>query len=172
MDENSDNMHLLYIQKQEQLLVENMRSKVDYEIKLHILSEKNNNLIEQIKQMQHAFQNQQDIGKQAIDSFERVTNENNMLKSRLEEEQTKFKEVSSRLEQKIRELETGAHELTTKVIQFSNERSNYEKQIKDLQIEINRQTEELERLHNNTNSKQKKKKSELLVEQSTDSGTF
>jgi len=161
MDENSDNMHLLYIQKQEQLLLENVRGKVDYEIKIHILNDKINSLTEQLRQTQMNLQTQQDIGRQAIESFERVSEENFRLK-----------DVSSRLEQKILELETEAHELTNKVIQFSNERTNYEKQIKDLQIEINRQTEELKQLHNNTNSKQKKKKSELLVEQSTDSGTF
>lgn len=172
MDEQSDNMHILYIQKQEQLLLDNIRGKVDYEIKIHILNDKINSLTEQLRQTQMNLQTQQDIGRQAIESFERVSEENNGLKNRLTEEQNKFKDVTGRLEQKVRELETGAHELTTKVIQFNNEKANYERRVKDLQTELNRQTEELERLHNNTNSKQKKRKPELLVEQPEETGTF
>ena len=100
------------------------------------------------------------INGQALESFERVSEEN-----------FKLKNISKKLEQKVTELETGASELTTKVIQFNNEKSTYEKRIKDLQTEINRQAEELERLYNQSSSK-KKKKPELLVEQPTDSGTF
>ena len=161
MDEQSDNMHILYIQKQEQLLLENVRGRVDYEIKIHILNEKINGLTEQLRQTQMNLQAQQEINKQAIESFERVSEENFRLK-----------DVSSRLEQKVADLEKGASELTTKVIQFNNDKANYERRIKDLQTELNRQTEELERLYNNTNSKPKKRKPELLVEQPAESGTF
>ena len=90
----------------------------------------------------------------------------------MSEENFRLKDVSSRLEQKVADLEKSASELTTKVIQFNNEKANYERRVKDLQIELNRQTEELERLHNNTNSKQKKRKPELLVEQPEETGTF
>lgn len=172
MDENSDNMHLLYIQTQEQLLLENLRGKVDYEIKIRILNEKLNGLTEQTRQLQMTLQSQQDINKQAIESFERVSEENNGLKRVLEEDRDRFRESSKSLEQKIRELETGTHELTTKVIQYTNEKSNYERRINDLQTELNRQREELERLYNNTSSKQKKKKPELLVEQPEETGIF
>jgi len=161
MDEQSDNMHILYIQKQEQLLLENVRGKVDYEIKIHILNDKINSLTEQLRQTQMNLQTQQDIGRQAIESFERVSEENFRLK-----------DVSSRLEQKVADLEKSASELTTKVIQFNNDRANYERRIGDLQKELNRQTEELERLYNTPNSKQKKKKPELLVEQPEETGTF
>jgi dynactin complex subunit len=106
------------------------------------------------------LQSQQDINRQAIESFERVSEENFRLK-----------DISTRLEQKVAELESGSSELTTKVIEFNNQKSSYEKRIKDLQTEINRQSEELERLYNQSNPK-KKKKPELLVEQPTDSGTF
>ena len=160
MDENSDNMHILYIQKQEQLLLEHIRGRVDYEIKMHILNDKVYLLTEQVRTLQMSLQTQQEINGQALESFERVSEENFNLKN-----------ISKKLEQKVTELETGASELTTKVIQFNNEKSTYEKRIKDLQTEINRQAEELERLYNQSSSK-KKKKPELLVEQPTDSGTF
>jgi chromosome segregation ATPase len=160
MDDNSDNMHLLYIQKQEQLLLEHIRGRVDYEIKLHILNDRVTKLTEQANHLQMTLQSQQDINRQAIESFERVSEENFRLK-----------DISTRLEQKVAELESGSSELTTKVIEFNNQKSSYEKRIKDLQTEINRQSEELERLYNQSNPK-KKKKPELLVEQPTDSGTF
>jgi chromosome segregation ATPase len=160
MDENSDNIHILYIQKQEQLLFEQIRGRVDYEIKMHILNEKIKVLTEQVRTLQMSLQTQQEINKQAIESFERVSEEN-----------FKLKNISEKLEQKVTELETGASELTTKVIQFNNEKSSYEKRNKDLQTELNRQSEELERLYNQPNSK-KKIKPELLIERPTDSGTF
>lgn len=160
MDENSDNMHLLYIQKQEQLLLENLRAKVDYEIKMQILNDRVNQQLEQIKQLQMSLQTQQDLNKQAVESFERVSVENNIMK-----------ETIKRLEDRTKQLEVGAHELTTRTIEYTNAKSVYEKRIKDLQTELNRQAEELERLYNQPNSK-RKKKPELLVEQPTDSGTF
>jgi chromosome segregation ATPase len=160
MDENSDNMHLLYIQKQEQLLLENLRAKVDYEIKMHILNDRSNQQLEQIKQLQMTLQTQQELNKQAVESFERVSFDNNTLKATV-----------ARLEERTKQLEVSAHELTTKTIEFNNARNAYESRIKDLQTELNRQAEELERLYNQPNSK-KKRKPELLVEQSTDSGTF
>ena len=160
MDENSDNMHLLYIQKQEQLLLENLRAKVDYEIKMHIFNDRFNQQLEQIKQLQMTLQTQQELNKQAVESFERVSFDNNTLKATV-----------ARLEERTKQLEVSAHELTTKTIEFNNARNAYESRIKDLQTELNRQAEELERLYNQPNSK-KKRKPELLVEQPTDSGTF
>lgn len=160
MDENSDNMHLLYIQKQEQIIVDNLRSKIDYEIKMHILNERINQQLEQTKQLQMTLQTQQELNKQAVESFERVSIENNSLK-----------ETIKRLEEKTKQLEVGSHELTTKTIEFNNAKNVYENKIKDLQSELNRQVQELERLHNQPSSK-KRKKPELLVELSTDSGTF
>lgn len=168
MDENSDNMHLLYIQKQEQMLVENIRSKIDYEIKMQILNDRAKQHQEQVNQLQMALQTQQDLNKQAVESFERVSVENNGLK-----------ETIKRLEDRTKQLEAGAHELTTKTIEYTNAKAVYENRIKDLQTELNRQTEELQRLYNQSNSVKKnkqrvvaEKKPELLVEQSTDSGTF
>mgnify|MGYP003333898811 CR=1 FL=1 len=81
MDENSDNMHILYIQKQESLLLENVRNKIDYEIKLHILNDNLNKLLEQNKQLQISLQQQQEINSQAISSFERISEENIELKN-------------------------------------------------------------------------------------------
>ena len=82
-----------------------------------------------------------------------------------------MKATVARLEERTKQLEVSAHELTTKTIEFNNARNAYESRIKDLQTELNRQAEELERLYNQSNSK-KKRKPELLVEQPTDSGTF
>lgn len=171
MDENSDTMHLLYIQKQEQIIVDNIRSKIDYEIRMQILNDRINKHQEQVNQLQMTLQAQQELNKQAVESFERVTLEKNNLVQSHNSEKTGLMNTVKMLEEKVRELEKGAHELTTKTIEFNNSRTVYENRIKDLKSEINRQVQELDRLHNQLSSK-KKKKPELLVEQPTDSGTF
>ena len=146
MNESNEQLQLLYIQKQEQLLLENIRTRLDYEMKLHLLNDRLNTSIEKINELQHTLESQHHINKQAVESFERISIEKEQLKSTI-----------SLLESKNKELETAAHQLTTKTIEFNASKEKYENRIKDLQVEINRQSQELESLYNEANSKKSKK---------------
>mgnify|MGYP003351838628 CR=1 FL=1 len=53
MDENSDNMALVYIQKQEQIVLEYVRKQVDYEIKMHIMNDNMLKANEKIKELKN-----------------------------------------------------------------------------------------------------------------------
>lgn len=159
MDENSDNMHILYIQKQEQLLLENIRMRMDYEIKLHIMNEKVNQSDVQLRQLQYNLEQQQTINSQALSSFERVSEENRALNLTI-----------NNLNEKIVRLEESSNKYVSEHIELIRKNSENEKIIKDLKTEINRQNEELTKLYNDSKSSKKKQKQELLQE--TNNSTF
>ena len=55
--EQTDNVTLLYIQKQEQLVLEYVRRSLDYEIKMHMLNERVANLNKKINELDNIIQN-------------------------------------------------------------------------------------------------------------------
>ena len=96
-EQQGENVTLLYIQKQEQLILEQSRKHVDYEIKLHLLNDKLNQHIEKIKELIQTIETQNNIINQATASIELLTEEKKEIikKDKTEEFQQELFVLSS-----------------------------------------------------------------------------
>ena len=138
MEQQGENVTLLYIQKQEQTILEYVRKQIDYEIKLHLLNDNINKQNEKIKELSEVIDRQSNIINQASASIEVLTEENRIFK-----ENDKTKDL---------------YDLTNIKLELQNKLSHEERKNKDLEIELARQNEELTKLYNSDNSLKKKKK--------------
>ena len=138
MEQQGENVTLLYIQKQEQTILEYVRKQIDYEIKLHLLNDNINKQNEKIKELSEIIDRQSNIINQASASIEVLTEENRIFK-----ENDKTKDL---------------YDLTNIKLELQNKLSHEERKNKDLEIELARQNEELTKLYNSDNSLKKKKK--------------
>lgn len=146
MDENSDNMALVYIQKQEQIVLEYVRKQVDYEIKIHIMNDNILKANEKIKELTDQLINQQNISQQAINSFERLNAEFN-----------DYKLLHQQNEELVKKLENDKNNQITENIKLKESLLAEQKRNNDLQQELSRQNDELTKLYNEENSKKKVK---------------
>ena len=146
MDENSDNMALVYIQKQEQIVLEYVRKQVDYEIKIHIMNDNILKANEKIKELTDQLINQQNISQQAINSFERLNAEFN-----------DYKLLHQQNEELVKKLENDKNNQITENIKLKESLLAEQKRNNDLQQELTRQNDELTKLYNEENSKKKVK---------------
>ena len=149
MDENSNDMSLIYIQKQEQVVIEFVRKQVEYEIKIHLLNENLKKANEKIEELNNTINIQNNIVQQSASSIETLTLDRNRLQSR----EDNYIEKIEKLEKDVFDL---SNELNTIKDKYNNElriSNNYK-------IELDRQNEELTRLYNLESSKKKTKKTE------------
>ena len=175
MEQQNENVTLLYIQKQEQIILEYVRRSLDYEIKLHLLNDKINEQNNKIKELTQVIENQNSIVQQATVSIESLTEENRTVKAN-----DRTKELSEAIEKQnftIHQLNSSVHSLTEEnkilknndktkefydmtnnMIELKNKLEIEERKNKDLQSEILRQNEELTKLHNEGIPKKKKQK--------------
>ena len=138
MEQQGENVTLLYLQKQENIILEHTRQKVDYEIKIHLLNDKINQQNEKIKELIETVERQSSIIQQATSSIEILTEENRTFK-----ENDKTKDL---------------YDLTNIKLELQNKLSHEERKNKDLEIELARQNEELTKLYNESIPKKKKQK--------------
>jgi chromosome segregation ATPase len=149
MDEQNNDMSLIYIQKQEQVIIEFVRKQVEYEIKIHVLNENLKKANEKIEQNNNSINIQNELLQQTSTSVQTLTIDRNRLQDR---EDIHLKKIE-KLEKDIFNL---SNELKEKDDKYHNElkiSNNYK-------IELARQNEELTRLNNLENSKKKTKKGE------------
>lgn len=149
MDENSNDMTLIYIQKQEQVIIEFVRKQIEQEIKIHVLNENLRKANEKIEQITNTINMQNELIQQSATSIETLTIDRNKLQ---EKEDTHIK--------KIEKLEKDIFNLSNE-LRVINDKYNNELVIgNNYKIELDRQNEELTRLYNLENSKKKTKKTE------------
>lgn len=149
MDENSNDMTLIYIQKQEQVIIEFVRKQIEQEIKIHVLNENLRKANEKIEQITNTINMQNELIQQSATSIETLTIDRNKLQ---EKEDTHIK--------KIEKLEKDIFNLSNE-LRVINDKYNNELGISNnYKIELDRQNEELTRLYNLENSKKKTKKTE------------
>ena len=147
MDENNNDMSLIYIQKQEQVVVEFVRKQVEYEIKVHVLNDTVNKLNEKIEQLNNTVNIQNNIIQQSSSSIETLTLDRNRLQSR-----------EDNYIEKIEKLEKDVYDLTNELKTVNDK---YQKQLSvsnNYKIELERQNEELTKLYNSESSSKKKTK--------------
>jgi chromosome segregation ATPase len=147
MNENNNDMSLIYIQKQEQVVVEFVRKQVEYEIKVHVLNDNIKTLNEKIEQLNNTINIQNNIIQQSSSSIETLTLDRNRLQSR-----------EDNYISKIEKLEKDVFDLSN---ELSLIKDKYQKELSvsnNYKIELDRQNEELTKLYNSENSSKKKNK--------------
>jgi chromosome segregation ATPase len=150
-EQQNENVTLLYIQKQEQCIIDYVRKQLDYEIKLHLMNDKLNQHIEKIKELSTIIDNQNSIVSQASNSIEMLTEENMNLQK-----------IKFSYEEKVEKLQKTIFELDTDLKQYKKTNESNNKKIADLQIELDRQNDELTELYNSTKKKPKKVQDETF----------
>jgi len=149
MDENNNDMSLIYIQKQEQVVIEFVRKQVEYEIKIHLLNENLKKANEKIEELNNTINIQNNIVQQSASSIETLTLDRNRLQSR-----------EDNYIEKIEKLEKDVFDLSNELNTIKDKYNNELKISHNYKIELDRQNEELTRLNNLENSKKKTKKGE------------
>lgn len=149
MDENNNDMSLIYIQKQEHVIIEFVRKQVEYEIKVHVLNENLRKANEKIEQITNTINMQNELIQQSATSIETLTLDRNRLQDK---EDTHIK--------KIEKLEKDIFNLSNELRDINDKYNNELKISHNYKIELDRQNEELTRLNNLENSKKKTKKGE------------
>lgn len=149
MDENSNDMSLIYIQKQEQVVIEFVRKQVEYEIKIHLLNENLKKANEKIEELNNTINIQNNIVQQSASSIETLTLDRNRLQSR-----------EDNYIEKIEKLEKDVFDLSNELNTIKDKYNNELKISNNYKIELARQNEELTRLYNLESSKKKTKKTE------------
>lgn len=149
MDENNNDMSLIYIQKQEQVVIEFVRKQVEYEIKIHLLNENLKKANEKIEELNNTINIQNNIVQQSASSIETLTLDRNRLQSR-----------EDNYIEKIEKLEKDVFDLSNELNTIKDKYNNELKISNNYKIELARQNEELTRLYNLENSKKKTKKIE------------
>ena len=144
-EQQGENVTLLYIQKQEQLILEQSRKHVDYEIKLHLLNDKLNQHIEKIKELIQTIETQNNIINQATASIELLTEEK--------------KEIIKK--DKTEEFQQELFVLSSENAELKNEINRLQKVNSDYYSELKKQNEELNKLYNLNGSSKKKTKKTL-----------
>lgn len=150
-EQQNENIALLYIQKQEQTILEYIRKQMDYEIKLHLLNDKANQHAEKIKELSAIVESQSNIISQAKNSIEILTNDNNNLNL-----------IKVAQEDKIQQLEKNIFDIDNDLRQHKKMNESNNKRIADLQIELDRQNDELTGLYNSKKIKLKKVQDETF----------
>ena len=138
MEQQGENVTLLYIQKQEQTILDYVRKQIDYEIKLHLLNDKINEQNNKLKELFETAEKQNSIIQQATASIEILSEENITLKNN----------------DKTKDL----YDLTNNMIELRNKLAIEERKNRDLHTELSRQNEELSKLYNEEVPKKKKQK--------------
>jgi predicted RNase H-like nuclease (RuvC/YqgF family) len=150
-EQQNENVTLLYIQKQEQCIIDYVRKQLDYEIKLHLMNDKLNQHIEKIKELSTIIDNQNSIVSQASNSIEMLTEENRNLQN-----------INSSYKEKIEKLEKTIFDIDNDLRQHKKMNESNNKKIADLQIELDRQNDELTGLYNPNKKKPKKVQDETF----------
>ena len=141
-EQQGENVTLLYIQKQEQTILEYIRKQVDYEIKLHLMNDKLNQHIEKIKELIQTVETQSNIINQATNSIEILTEEKKLISQN----------------DRTEEFQKTIFDLTNSEIELKNKINILERKNLDYQSELARQNEELTKLYNQEGSSKKKNK--------------
>jgi chromosome segregation ATPase len=134
------NYNALYIKRQEQILLEQIKKNIDYEVKLTMLFDslkETRNELEEFKQNNNV---QNEVLQQATRSIEDLTNKNKNL-------QNEFEKISG----KLPVLEKTINEINKTKETITVERDNLLFRFNDLQKEMKRQQEEMQSIFNENN---------------------
>ena len=124
------NYNLFYIKRQEQLLFDQIKKGIEYEVRLTML-------IGSYEEAKKNLEQQNEINQQAMRSIEDLTIKNKNLQSENE-----------RIVAKVPSLENAIHENNKLQVTLAAERDNLTFRLGDLQKEMKRQQEELQNLFN------------------------
>lgn len=127
------NYNLFYIKRQEQLLFDQIKKGIDYEVRLTML-------IGSYEEAKKNLEQQNEINQQAMRSIEDLTIKNKNLQSETE-----------RIAAKVPSLENAIHENNKLQVNLAAERDSLTFRFGDLQKEMKRQQEELQNLFNENN---------------------
>jgi chromosome segregation ATPase len=122
------NYNLFYIKRQEQLLFEQIKKGIEYEVRLTML-------IGSYEEAKKNLEQQNEINQQAMRSIEDLTIKNKNLQSENE-----------RIVAKVPGLENAIHENNKLQVTLAAERDNLTFRLGDLQKEMKRQQEEMQNL--------------------------
>jgi chromosome segregation ATPase len=124
------NYNLFYIKRQEQLLFEQIKKGIEYEVRLTML-------IGSYEEAKKNLEQQNEINQQAMRSIEDLTIKNKNLQSENE-----------KIAAKVPGLENAIHENNKLQVTLAAERDNLTFRLGDLQKEIKRQQDEMQNLFN------------------------
>ena len=172
----------LYVQKQEQLLLDYLRKSIEAEIKVVALTSSIQDISSQYEESQKQVELQNDMMQQAAKGLEittlekkhleekekeltnRITELTNNYETRIKDIQnsyeTRVKDTQTSYETRIRELETVYGQTREELQKIKESTSNFEKQYNDIKREYEIQKQEL----NNTYKENQELKSKIPVE--------
>jgi chromosome segregation ATPase len=155
MDDDSqarDSFLTLYIQKQEQLLLDYLRKNIEAEIKVAALTNSFQDATLQYEESQKQVELQNDMMQQAAKGLESTTLEKKQLEEKEKELNNKIIEITNNYENRIKEYET----VISQTRQELAKANGFETQFNDIKREYENQKNELNNIYKENQDLKKK----------------